>query len=169
MKKLVVALTGLILLVSCEQAKIGYVDNVKLMEDYQEKIDIEAKFKTKTDALTKKRDSISQAFQIEAQAFQAQAQKMSQKKAQEEYGLMQQRGQFIGQQLQQEEQALLTAGQTEMDSVVGKVKKEIKAYGEANKFTYILGGGDGGSVLYGQEVNDFTYEVVKLLNDKYKQ
>lgn len=169
MKKLVVALTGLILLVSCEQAKIGYVDNVKLMEDYQEKIDIEAKFKTKTDALTKKRDSISQAFQIEAQAFQAQAQKMSQKKAQEEYGLMQQRGQFIGQQLQQEEQALLTAGQTEMDSVVGKVKKEIKAYGEANKFTYILGGGDGGSVLYGQEVNDFTDEVVKLLNDKYKQ
>jgi len=168
MKKLALAVTALILFVSCEQAKIGYVDNVKLMDDYQEKIDIEAKFKTKTDALTKKRDSISQAFQLEAQAFQAKAQKMSQKKAQEEYGLMQQRGQFMGQQLQQEEQALMTAGQTEMDSVVSKVKKEIEAYGKANKFTYILGGGDGGSVLYGQEVNDLTDEIVELLNDKYK-
>jgi len=169
MKKLVVALTGLILLASCEQAKIGYVDNVKLMDDYQEKIDIEAKFKIKTEALTKKRDSISQAFQLEAQAFQAKAQKMNQKKAQEEYSLMQQRGQFMGQQLQQEEQTLLTAGQTEMDSVVSKVKREIEAYGKANKFTYILGGGDGGSVLYGQEVNDLTDEIVKLLNDKYKK
>ena len=169
MKKLAFVLAGLILFVSCEQAKIGYVDNVKLMDAYQEKIDIEAKFKTRTDALTKKRDSISQAFQIEAQAFQAKAQKMNQKKAQEEYGLMQQRGQFMGQQLQQEEQALMTAGQTEMDSVVSKVKKEIEAYGKANKFTYILGGGDGGSVLYGQEVNDLTDEIVKLLNDNYKK
>jgi len=168
MKKLGLVIAGLILFTSCEQAKVGYIDNVKLMDAYQEKMDVEAKFKVKTDALTKKRDSISQAFQLEAQAFQAKAQKMSQQKAQEEYGLIQQRGQFMGQQLQQEEQALVTAGQTEMDSVVSKVKKEIKAYGEANKFTYILSGGDGGSVLYGQEVNDLTDEVVKLLNEKYK-
>ena len=78
MKKLVVVFAALILLASCEQAKIGYVDNVKLMEDYQEKIDIEAKFKIKTEALTKERDSISQAFELEAQAFQVKAQKMNQ-------------------------------------------------------------------------------------------
>ena len=167
MKKLVVVLTGLVLLVSCEQAKIGYVDNVKLMDTYQEKIDIEAKFKTKTDALAKKRDSISQAFQFEAQAFQAKAEKMSQSKAQEEYQLMQQRGQFIGQQLQQEEQTLMAAGQVEMDSVVSSVKKAVKAYGKTNKYSYILGGGDGGSVLYGTEDNDLTDEVVKILNAGY--
>ena len=93
---------------------------------------------------------------------------MSQAKAQEEYGIMQQRGQFIGQQLQQEDQLLQAAGQTEMDSIVSKVKKEIKAYGKANGYTYILGGGDGGSVLYGTEVNDLTDEIVKILNDNYK-
>lgn len=159
----------LLFLTSCDQQKIGYVDNVKLMNEYQEKIDVEAKFKTKADALTKKRDSISQAFQIEAQAFQAKAQKMSQKKAQEEYGLMQQKGQFIGQQLQQEDQQLQAAGQVEMDSVVSRVKSEIKAYGKANGYTYILGGGDGGSVLYGTEALDLTDEIVKILNDKYKK
>lgn len=156
-------------LASCQQAKIGYVDNMKLMDEYQEKIDVEADFKMKADALSKKRDSISQAFQVEAQAFQAEAEKMSQKKAQEQYGQMQQRGQLIGQQLQQEDQQLQAIGQTEMDSIVSKVKKEIEAYGKANGYTYILGGGEGGSVLYGEESNDITDEVVKLLNDKYKK
>lgn len=155
--------------VSCKQEKIGYVDNVKLMDEYKEKVDVEADFKSKVDALTKKRDSISQAFQLEAQAFQEKAQKLSQQKAQEEYGQMQQKGQFIGQQLQQEDQQLQAAGQTQMDSIVSKVKREVKAYGKANGFTYILGGGDGGSVLYGTDANDLTDEIVKILNDKYKK
>jgi outer membrane protein len=94
---------------------------------------------------------------------------MSQKKAQEEYGLIQQRGQFMGQQLQQEEQQMQAAGQVEMDTVVSKVKKEIKAYGKSNGYTYILGGGDGGSVLYGTDAQDLTEEILKILNDKYKK
>ena len=162
---------GLIVLAfaSCQQEKIGYVDNVKLMNDYQEKIDVEAKFQTKAETLTRKRDSISQAFQIEAQAFQSRAQSLSQQKAQEEYAAFQQKGQIMGQQLQQEDQQLQAAGQTEMDSVVSVVKKEIEAYGKAYGYSYILGGGDGGSVLYGKDANDLTDEIVKLLNDKYKK
>lgn len=168
MKKLGVVILVL-LFAACQQTKIGYVDNLKLMDGYQEKIDVEAKFKTKLDALTKKRDSISQAFQIEVQAFQAKAQKMAQNKAQEEYGLIQQRGQFMGQQLQQEEQQMQTAGQVEMDSVVSNVKKEIQAYGKANGYTYILTGGDGGSVLYGADAQNLTEEVLKILNESYKK
>ncbi|WP_291867322.1 OmpH family outer membrane protein [Maribacter sp.] len=168
MKKilLVLAVLGM---ASCQQEKIGYVDNVKLMDEYQEKIEVEAKFKTKVEALAKRRDSISQAFQLEAQAFQMKAQKMSQKAAQEEYGLMQQKGQIMGQQLQQEDQQLQAAGQVEMDSIVSKVKKEIIAYGKANGYAYILGGGEGGSVLYGTDANNLTSQVVKILNDNYKK
>jgi len=169
MKKMILAAMVLIVVSCQEQQKIGYVDNVKLMEDYQEKIDIEAKYKLKNETWTKKKDSITQAFRMEAQAYQVKYPNPNSRKAQEEGAVLQQKSQFIGQQLQQEEQALLLAGQTEMDSVVSKVKNEIKAYGETNKYTYILGGGDGGSVLYGQDVNDLTEEVVKLLNDKYKQ
>lgn len=155
--------------VSCTQEKIGYVDNVALMDKYQEKMDVEARFKVKLDALTKKRDSISQGFQMEMQAFQAKAQKMNQTKAQEEYAVMQQKGQFMGQQLQQEDQTLQAEGQTEMDTLVKKVKKEIKAFGKAKGYTYILGGGDGGSVLFGTDANDLTDEILTILNDKYKK
>jgi len=159
----------LIAAVACEQNKIGFVDNVKLMDGYQEKIDIEARYKVKAEALNKKRDSISQAFQLEAQAFQTKAQSMAQDKAQEEYGVLQQRGQFIGQQLQQEEQQMQSEGQTEMDSLISKVKKEINGYGKSNGYTYILSGGEGGSVLYGTDTKDLTQDILKILNDKYKK
>jgi len=122
-----------------------------------------------TDALNQKRDSISRAFQVEVQTFQAKAESMSQKKAQEEGAVLQQRGQLIGQQLQQEEQLLQQQGQAEMDSVVSKVKKEIVSYGKANGYTYILGGGDGSNVLYGQDSKDITDAILKILNEETNQ
>jgi len=168
MKKIVLAVV-FFTAISCQQEKIGFVDNVKLMDTYKEKLDIESKFKTRSEAFGKKRDSISQAFQLEAQDFQSRAQKLAQAKAQEEYGQLQQRSQFIGQQLQQEEQQMQMQGQTEMDSLVSKVKREIKAYGKANGYSFILSGGDGGSVLYGTDTHNVTDEIVKILNDNYNK
>ncbi|MEJ1221455.1 OmpH family outer membrane protein [Sediminicola sp. 1XM1-17] len=168
MKKILFAAV-LMTMVGCQENKIAFVDNVKLMDEYQEKIDMESKFKTKAEALNKTRDSISQAFQIEAQAFQSKADKMSQDQAQKEYGALQQRGQMIGQQLQQQEQQLQSVSQTEMDSIISKVKREIKAYGKDKGYTFILGGGEGGSVLYGDDSKDVTKEVLAILNEKYKK
>jgi len=56
-----------------------------------------------------------------------------------------------------------------MDSLISKVKKEISAYGKAKGYTYILGGGEGGSVLYGDSSKDLTEDILKILNDKYKK
>ena len=168
MKKLILGIVFMVL-AGCQQQKIGFVDNVKLMDEYQEKIDIEKKYETMSQAHNQKRDSISQAFQMEAQAFQQKAQSMSQQKAQEEYGNLQQRGQRIGQQLQLEEQQMQQQGQTEMDSLITKVKAQIQKYGKDNGYDYILGGGNGGSVLYGNDSKDLTEEILKLLNANYSK
>lgn len=168
MKKILFA-TILLTIIGCNQNKIAFIDNVKLMDQYQEKVDMESKFKTKAEALNRKRDSISQAFQLEAQAFQGKAEKMPADQAQKEYGMLQQRGQMIGQQLQQQEQELQAISQTQMDSIISTVKKEIKAFGKDKGYTFILGGGEGGSVLYGDEAKDITQEVLDILNDKYKK
>lgn len=168
MKK-VLALSSILITMGCQQPKFGFVDNVELMDAYQEKIDVEERYKSKAETLTRKRDSISQAFQLEAQEFQNRAERMSSANAQKEYDLLQQRGQFMAQQLQMEEQQLQQLGQAEMDSVVDRVKNEIEAYGKANNYSYIFGGGEGGSVLYGQEADDLTEALIRILNDKYKQ
>jgi outer membrane protein len=83
--------------------------------------------------------------------------------------MLQQRGQLIGQQLQQQEQQLQSTSQIEMDSIISTVKKEIKAFGKDKGYTFILGGGEGGSVLYGIEAKNVTKEVLAILNEKYKK
>ena len=159
----------ILIFMACKNDKIAFVDNVRLMENSEEKMEIEASFQVKSAALNKKRDSISQAFQLEAQALQTKVESLPQEEARQEYDLLQQRGQFVGQQLQQEEQLLQQQGQAAMDSLISKVKDEIKTYGEANGYSYILGGGEGGGVLYGQESKDVTDEILKIVNDKYQQ
>lgn len=168
MKKLIFVACA-ILMAACQQNKIGFVDNNKLLEGYQEKIDVQAKYDTKTEAFNKKRDSIVQAIGLEEQALKNRLNTMSQKKANEEIALLQQKSNFIGQQLQQEFQGIQQTGQTELDSLVSKVKREIKVYGKANGYTFVLGGGDGGSVLYGETAKDLTEDILKVLNDKYKK
>jgi outer membrane protein len=163
MKKIVIAI-ALISLWSCQQDKTGFVDNVRLMEGYKDKIAVEERYAEQRKAFEMKRDSISRAFQIEAQAVESQVKSMSQNKAQETFNNLQQKGQRIGQMLQQEEQQMTQMGQANMDSVVQKVRKEIEAFGKANGYTFIFGGGEGGSVLYGEGSKDITDEILKVLN-----
>lgn len=157
------------LLASCQQDKIGYVDNVKLMDGYTKKQEVEASYQLKSEAFAKKRDSISQAFQLEAQELQSNTDQMSQQKAQEAFGILQQKGQMMGQQLQQEEQKIQQMGQIKMDSVINEVRETIEKYGAANGYRFILSGGDGGSVLYGDEASDITEQVLKELNETYSK
>ncbi len=168
MKRLVLAV-AVLGLVSCNQDKIAYVDNGELINDYQEKIDVEAKFKIKVEAFSKKRDSLSQSFQLEAQEFDTKSKGMGQKAAQEQYNVLMQKRQFLGQQIQQEEQAIQQASQTEIDSLISKVKKHVKAYGKKEGYTFILGANEGGSVMYGADAKNVTSAVLKELNDAYKK
>jgi outer membrane protein len=165
MKRVVVGIFAFGLLVACQQNKIAFIDNSKLINEYKEKKALEEKFKQKAQRFDKKTDSISKAFQIEAQAFDAAAGKMSQKEAQSKYNELLQKRQFIQQQLQIEEQQLQSQGQKQMDSVVNKVKDFVKDYGKKNGYTYILGSNEAGSVLYGKDEKDITEEVLKALNE----
>lgn len=167
MKKLILTGVALLALTACTD-KVAFVDNSKLLNDYQEKKDIETKLKGQISAYERKRDSISMAFQTEARAFDAQAKTLPQNVAQKKYNELMQKSQILQQHLQQEEQKIQLESQTQMDSLLSKVKKNIKEYGKQKGYTFILGANDGGSVLYGSEKKDITKEVTEYLNNQYK-
>lgn len=167
MKKLILTGVALLALTACTD-KVAFVDNSKLLNDYQEKKDIEAKLKGQISAYERKRDSISMAFQTEARTFDAQAKTLPQNVAQKKYNELMQKSQILQQHLQQEEQKIQMESQTQMDSLLSKVKKNIKEYGKQKGYTFILGANDGGSVLYGTEKKDITKEVTEYLNNQYK-
>lgn len=171
MKKSIALILLLLFIMSCNnQQKIGFVDNGKMINEYQEKKDIEEKFTQLELAFQKKTDSISKAFQLEAQDVQLKASSMSQTKQQEQYQILGQKQKMLQQQIQFEQQQMQQAYQTEIDSVITKVKGFVKDYGKNNGYTYILGTSDNAaSVLYGAEENDLSQTMIEALNDNYKK
>jgi len=169
--KNIILISLLLFFLSCQnQQKIGFVDNGKLVNQYQEKIDVEKKYEEKEQTFQKKTDSISKAFQFEAQDFQLKASSMSQSKQQEQYQILGQKQKMLQQQIQFEQQQMQQAYQTEIDSIISKIKNFVKEYGKNNGYTYILGTSDNvASVLYGDEKNDLSQLMIDGLNEDYKR
>ncbi|MBU3820630.1 OmpH family outer membrane protein [Flavobacteriaceae bacterium XHP0103] len=171
MRKIGYLIIGALILTACqEQLKIGYVDNGELVNEYQKKKDLEAKFQVKEQAFIKKFDSIDAAFQVEAQKFQTEAPRMAQTTAQEKYQQLTGQKQMIDQQKQVEAQQFQQEFQTEIDTIIVNIKEFVKDYGKKNGYNFVLGTSEGASsVLYGQESSNLTEEILKALNDTYKK
>jgi len=56
----------------------------------------------------------------------------------------------------------------EMDTLVKTYRKVIKEYGKQKGFDYIYGTGEAASILYAKDSYDITNDILKLVNDKYK-
>ncbi len=170
MKNIICIALALLIFASCEKPKkIGFIDNETVINDYKEKIDLEAKFQSKQDAYRIKFDSIDKAFDVEVQAFQSGARKMAQTIAQQKYQELGQKQQVLDQQKQVEAQQFRQAFQAELDSIIKKVKAYESDYGKRNGYTYLLGTSDATStVLYGAKENDLTQTILDSLNAKYE-
>ena len=171
MKKILGALSILIVLASCqEQKKMAFVNRTEVINEYQEKIDIENKFKIQDEQFQKRSDSIGKDFQMAYQKFQMEASKMSEAQQQQQGQMFNQQGQMLQQQLQMEQQELQKSFTTEMDSVMSHMKTFVQDYGKKNGYSFIFGTSDvTTTVLYGEDVNDISDAVLKGLNDSYKK
>ena len=169
MKRIVAVVILALTLISCqENLKIGYVDNSILINDYQEKKDIEDKLQTKIAAYEKRRDSLSQAFQLELKEAEVKARRMSQANLQKLQQELQQREQLIGQRLQFEQQQIAQESQANNDSLIKKIKEFVKEYGKTNGYNFILGSNEAGSVMYGEAPSNLTQTILDALNTAYK-
>ena len=175
MKKSLLIIALAVSIISCNkeqattstQMKTAYVDTAKLMEEYTEAKDLEAKFKAKSEAEAKKFEVEEANFKAEVANFQKNAQANGQAWAQQKNAELEQRQQRLQYAAQSVGQKLQTESATEMDSLVKGVKTYIKQYGKEKGYDFIYGTGDAASVLYAKDQYDITKDVVKLLNDKY--
>ena len=169
MKNIILVALAILTFTSCQQPqKIGFVDNSKLINDYQEKIDIEATMKEKIDAFQKRTDSLRQSFQLEINEAELKARKMSQANLQKLSQELQQKEQVLSQRVQFEQQQITRESQTKNDSLIKKVKDFVNDYGKTNGYSYILGSNEAGSVMFGKEDSDLTQTILDELNEAYK-
>lgn len=165
MKNLITSFAVLVMFISCKnQDKIGFIDNVKVVNEYYKKLEFESSFQKKIDAFNKKSDSLQNAIQLEAQLWQNRSTKVDQRTAEKEYETLLQKKQLQDFQLNNEERQLQQEGQQRLDTIVKEVKQFVNDYGKANGYTFILGANEAGSVLYGSDSKDITEEVLQELN-----
>lgn len=170
MKNIVVAIIVIFTFASCQQTqKIGFVDNSKLINEYQEKIDIQDKLQAKIKIYEAKRDSVRQAFQLEINEAELKSRKMSQADLQKLSQELQQKDQVIAQRDQFEQQQIAQESQAQNDSLIKKVRNFVKDYGTKNGYDFILGSNEAGSVMYGNETSDLTQVILEALNAAYKR
>ena len=173
MKKSLLIIAIAVSIISCDKTtevkefKTAYVDTSKLLEEYTEAKDIQAKYKAKSEEMGGQLEAEINRFKSDAANFQKNAQEFGQNWAQKNGAELQKREQ----QLQYAQQAMVQQLQkesgTEMDSLVKGVKTFIKGYGKEKGLDYIYGTGEAVSILYAQDKYDITPEIIKLLNDKY--
>lgn len=168
MKKIAgLLLMSLIVLTSCQQSqqgKIGYVDNTLLKKNYNDLKKTTDKFNARQQKLDSSMRIIAQKFQAQVQEFQSGFEKMSE----EEQGkkrdeLLKQQGQ-IQQQNQARQNALLEQGQNVKDSLDKIIKSTIEDYAKANHYAFVFGDNEDDNILYAQDKQDITKEILKKLN-----
>lgn len=152
-----------------KEVKTAYIDTSKLLQEYTESKDIEAKYKAKSQEMGKELDAEVARFKSEAQNFQKNAQANGQAWAQQKGAELQKREQQLSYAQQAMLQQLQQESGKEMDSLVVNVRKFIKSYGKEKGYAYIYGTGEAATILYAEDKYDITDDVVKLLNDKYKK
>jgi outer membrane protein len=167
MKKLAVVFLTIISLTACQQQKIGFVDNSVLINEYQERKDVEASLNTKIEAFKTRTDSLRSAFELEIKEAELKARTMSQSAIQTLSQELQQKEQLLSQRVQFEQQQIAQESQKLNDSIINRVKAFVQDYGKSNNFNFILGSNEAGSVLYGEEASDLTQDILKALNENY--
>ena len=169
MKKIIYIAFTILIFASCQQTeKIGFVDNSKLINEYQEKIDIEEKLQVKITAFQKRTDSLRAVFRFDVNEAEIKAKTMSQPDLQKLSQELQQREQILSQRLQFEQQQIAQESQAQNDSLIKKIKDFVKDYGNKNEYSYILGSNEAGSVMFGKDESDLTQTILDLLNSAYK-
>ncbi|MFA5555509.1 MAG: OmpH family outer membrane protein [Flavobacteriaceae bacterium] len=175
MRKIILALT-VASLISCEKKEeikqtsnnIVYIDSSKLLNEYEQAKDIEAKYKAKSEQMGKELDAEVQKFRADVAFFEKNAQTKGAQWTQQTGVALQEREQRLAYAQQAMMQQLQEESGDEMDSLVKEVKDFITAYGKEQGYDYILSTDGASTILYAKDGQDITSEIVKMLNDKYK-
>lgn len=168
MKYYIVIAFAFLALTSCDKQKIAFVDNGRVINEIQEKKDLEAKYKIKEDAFNAKADNLDEEIQLEVKEYQLNVKKMTPANQEKNYQALVQKKQEQDRKLQFEKQQITQEFRKDVDSVISRVKTYVKGYGKDNGYTYILGTSEVAStVLYGAEENDLTQTVIEALDKEY--
>jgi outer membrane protein len=168
MKKIVIIVFA-IMLASCNQTKIGYVNVENLMKDYKATTALETQLKSKQEKISKQLDSLQAPFKAKVQKYYQRAQKMSASARAKVEKELQQEQQMLQQNQQQAAQLLQNENKTESEKITKRVDSLVANFAKSNGYQLILGTSGSGTVMYGDSALDVTDKVLDVLNKDFEK
>ena len=168
MKKIAVVFSLMMILASCTQVKIAYVDIEEIMKEYEGSKKAEEEMKAQSEEMSRQLDQLAMPFQQKVQEYQQNQENLSASAKQEKERELMQEQQMIQQQQQMAQQQVQAEGQKKMEKINSDIESYLSIYAKSKGFTYILGSSNQTkSILYGEESLDITDEVISSLNENY--
>ncbi len=169
MKKIVTLVAMALVMISCNQTKIAYVDVEEILKEYKGMKDAQKELDAKEGEFKKSLDQLAVGYQTGLKEYQEKGRRMSAKQRQETENTLMQQQQMLNQRQQLAQQELQKFGQEKMDEINEDIQDFVADYAKKNNYSYIFGTSEQTkAVMYGDSENDITDEVLEALNDKYK-
>lgn len=169
MKKLLVVFSIFLLLTSCNETKIAYVDVEEVIKEYEGSKAAEKEMKVQSEEMATELDAMAREFQQKVQEYQSSSNSMSDKVKREREQVLMQEQQMIQQRQQMAQQQVQAEGQKMMDQINKEIETFLESYAKSEGYSYILGTSvQTKSVFYGDASLDVTEAVLSALNEGYK-
>ncbi len=169
MKKVAVVFSLMMLLASCTQVKIGYVEVEEILKEYEGAVLAEEEMKAQSQQISEQLDQMAAPLQQKIQEYQQNKDKLSETARQEKEAELMQEQQMFQQQQQRAQQQVQAEGQKKYEKINSDIESFLADYGQSNGYTYILGSSkQTKSVLYGEESLNITDLVIEALNADFE-
>lgn len=151
-----------------KQPRLAYVNLDKVYNDFEMKKELEKKLTTVQDMRKRQLDSLELGLNILSrtlQNFEMSGNKKGLEERMPEFEMLRQEYLQKQQAFEQDNQAMT---QQYSEQIWKQINQYVKDFGKNKNYTYILGGDGTGSIMYAQEGNEITADVLAYVNESYK-
>jgi len=156
-----------LLTTNSNEANIAYVETAVLIDGYEGTKVARKQFEEKSKIWQANTDTLVMQWENEIKAYEKERSSMTDKEKELKEEILRNKQQQLGQYQEtmkrkaQEEDQLMT------QTVMNDINAYIEDYGKEAGFTYILGAA-GGNIVYAEDAQNITEEVLNGLNVEYK-
>jgi len=168
MKKLLVVAIALVLS-SCTQTNIAYIDVETVMKEYKAMNDLESEAALRQQEMASELEALQGPFQAKVEEYYKNQASMSASKRAEAEQALQQEGQMIQGRQQQASQLLQQENLAKSEVLIKKMDSVVAEYAKSKAFSIVFGTQGNGTVMYGDEGLNISSDIVSALNENYSK
>ena len=164
MKTYTLIFAAIILMISCSQNQIAYIDVGILMQDYEGLKAFDEKMEAERDKLRKEIESLIEPYQVKVDEYYKNVGKMSATARTETEQALQQEQAAIQDQQDKFKEQLEKQRLEALEAINEEIALFVEGYAESQGLKLVLGTSGTATVIYGEEKLDITQEVLTELN-----